>query len=341
LRRSITAAIAQDAGEALPKGGKPETTISGGSTLKARRFLTPAVLTIFGLTAAPAAAEVQHTVQPGETLWTIAAANNLTTRALAVYNGLSTDSQVVLGGTIKVPTTAEAATALAGTAPAGTATASPGPAGGAAGGPPALGGYTVEPGDTLTGIAARAGVPAGAVAAMNGLAPDAHVIAGTALKLPAGSAPTAAPQPEPTRIPQSGPQPTPGRTNASEIGQIAAEHGVPGSLASAIAWQESGFNNGVVSSANARGVMQVMPGTWEWVQQNLATSQLDPASTHDNVRAGVLYLRQLLKDTGGDQRAAIAAYYQGLGSVQQRGLLPETEQYVNNVQALQGRFGGP
>jgi hypothetical protein len=55
----------------------------------------------------------------------------------------------------------------------------------------------------------------------------------------------------------------------------------------------------------------------------------------------VLYLRQLLKDTGGDQRAAIAAYYQGLGSVQQNGLLPETEQYVNNVQALQGRFGGP
>jgi soluble lytic murein transglycosylase-like protein len=303
--------------------------------LKARRFLTPAALAIFGLAAAPAAAEVQHTVQPGETLWTIAAANNLTTRALAVYNGLSTDSHVILGGTIKVPTTAEAGAALAGPAPVAS--------GGAAtsGGPPPLGGYTVEPGDTLTGIAARAGVPADAVAAMNGLAPDAHVIAGTALKLPTGSAPTSAPQPEPTRIPQSGPQPTPGRTNASEISQIAAQHGVSGSLASAIAWQESGFNNGAVSSANARGVMQVMPGTWEWVQDNLTETQLNPASTQDNVHAGVLYLRQLLNDTGGDQRAAIAAYYQGLGSVQQNGLLPETEQYVNNVQALQGRFGGP
>ena len=309
--------------------------------MRARRFLTPAVLTIFGLTAAPAAAEVQHTVQPGETLWTIAAANNLTTRALAVYNGLSTDSQVVLGGTIKVPTTGEAAAAIAGTAPAGTAPASPGPAAAGTGGPPPLGGYTVQPGDTLTGIAASAGVPAGAVAAMNGISPDAHVIAGTALKLPAGSAPTAGPQPEPTRIPQSGPQPTPGHANASEISQTAVEHGVAGDLASAVAWQESGFNNAAVSPANARGVMQIMPGTWDWVQQNLATSQLDPNSPHDNVHAGVLYLRQLLDDTGGDERAAVAAYYQGLGSVQQNGLLPETQQYVDNVMALRGRFGGP
>jgi soluble lytic murein transglycosylase-like protein len=87
--------------------------------------------------------------------------------------------------------------------------------------------------------------------------------------------------------------------------------------------------------------MQVMPGTWEWVQQNLAESQLNPASTQDNVKAGTLYLNQLLRDTGGDERMAVAAYYQGLGSVRENGLLPETEQYVSNVMALRGRFGGP
>jgi soluble lytic murein transglycosylase-like protein len=84
-----------------------------------------------------------------------------------------------------------------------------------------------------------------------------------------------------------------------------------------------------------------MPGTWDWVQQNLASSQLNPASTQDNVHAGTLYLNQLLKDTGGDQRMAIAAYYQGLGSVRQNGMLPETQRYVDNVMALQGKFGGP
>src|SRR4029450_4890231 len=62
--------------------------------------------------AAPASAAVPHTVQPGETLWSIAAANNLTTRTVAAYNGLSEDAQVVLGSMINVPTTTEGYAAL-------------------------------------------------------------------------------------------------------------------------------------------------------------------------------------------------------------------------------------
>ena len=120
---------------------------------------------------------------------------------------------------------------------------------------------------------------------------------------------------------------------------VAAEYGVSPSLAAAIAWQESGFNNAMVSSANARGVMQVMPGTWDYVQQNLAQRQLDPNSATDNVHAGVIYLRRLLDETGGDEGTAIAGYYQGLGSVRERGLYDDTSRYVENVQALRGRFG--
>jgi soluble lytic murein transglycosylase-like protein len=96
----------------------------------------------------------------------------------------------------------------------------------------------------------------------------------------------------------------------------------------------------MVSSANARGVMQVMPGTWDWVQRNLATRQLDPNSAVDNVHAGTLYLRQMLQETGGDPALAAAGYYQGLGSVREIGMLPETERYVANVMALRSRFGG-
>jgi soluble lytic murein transglycosylase-like protein len=36
-----------------------------------------------------------------------------------------------------------------------------------------------------------------------------------------------------------------------EIAQIAQDHGVPPSLPAAVAWQESGFNNRLVSSAGA------------------------------------------------------------------------------------------
>src|ERR687894_2194316 len=62
--------------------------------------------------AAPASAAVPHTVQPGETLWSIAAANGFTTNALAAANGLSADSQVVLGSTIQIPSEGEALTAV-------------------------------------------------------------------------------------------------------------------------------------------------------------------------------------------------------------------------------------
>jgi LysM repeat protein len=355
--------------------------------------------------ASPASAGVPHVVQPGETLWTIAAANNFTTRALAAANGLSENSNVVLGSTLQIPSVSEAAAALgaqqqAAAPPAqqpassSSSSSSSTSAGGymvrlgdtlsgiaaakgipisslaaanglsptsfviegttlripavvapptPAGAPQPLGGYTVRPGDTLAGIAETAGVPMQQLAFMNGLDPAHYLVSGTVLKLPTGApAPSsAAPVPAERIVPQAAPNPTPERLTSAQIAQVAAQHGVPAGLANAIAWQESGFNNAMVSSANARGVMQIMPGTWDWVNQNLtAGNALNPNSALDNVRGGVLYLRQLLNDFGGDQNAAIAAYYQGEGAVKTRGLYPETQQYVNSVNALRARFGG-
>jgi LAS superfamily LD-carboxypeptidase LdcB len=69
------------------------------------------------LASGPALAAAPHTVLPGETLWSIAAANNLTTRTVAVYNGLPESAQLVAGTTVYVPTVAEGAAALAAAAP--------------------------------------------------------------------------------------------------------------------------------------------------------------------------------------------------------------------------------
>jgi soluble lytic murein transglycosylase-like protein len=289
------------------------------------------------LVPATAGAAVPHVVRPGETLWSIAAANNLTTRTVAAFNGLSESAQVVLGRTVMVPTTVEGYAALQKTgvvaaAPQRTAAA-----------PAAQGAYTVRPGDTLSGLAAGARVSVSAMAAMNGLNPAGVLLAGTVIKLPSGApAPARASQPAPaaTVVPAAGPAPTPTRVGATTIQSAAAANGVPPSLAAAIGWQESGFNNGMVSGANARGVMQITPGTWSFVQANLAGRKLDPASAVDNVSAGVLYLKHLLQQTGGNESAAIACYYQGCGSVQSRGLYDDTKQYVANVQALRSRFGG-
>jgi LysM repeat protein len=65
------------------------------------------------LVTASAAADAPHVVQPGETLWSIAYANNLTTRTVAVYNGVSQGAQLAVGETIHVPTVDEGAAALA------------------------------------------------------------------------------------------------------------------------------------------------------------------------------------------------------------------------------------
>jgi LysM repeat protein len=365
------------------------------------------VLIAMLIPAAPASAAAPHTVQPGETLWSIAAANNLTTRTVAAYNGLSEDAQVVLGSTIQIPTTVEGYAALQQT---GAVPATPTASAAAAPAPTASGGsYTVQPGDTLTAIAGRAGIsvqslaaangldPAGlliagstlqlagggaapatsstpangpapqgaykvrtgdtlgnlahqtgvsisAMAAMNGLDPNGVLPVGTVLKLPTGApAPAGAATPAPTQtvVPHAAPEPTQQSLSATDIQNIAAAHGVSPSLAAAIAWQESGFNNSMVSGANARGIMQVMPGTWSYVQQNLAGGQqLNPDSATDNVHAGVMYLKRLLDESGGDESAAIAGYYQGLSSVRDRGMFDDTKQYVANVQALRSRFGG-
>ena len=298
--------------------------------------------------AAPASAAVPHTVQPGETLWSIAASNNLTTRTVAAYNGLSEDAQVVLGSTINVPTTVEGYAALqqAGLVAASPAAVPAAPAAAAApgaGAPAPLGGYTVRAGDTLSALAHQTGVSVDSMAAMNGLDPAGLLLAGTVIKLPGGApapAQAAAPAPAATVVPEAAPAPTPQMVSATDVQNVAAAHGVSPSLAAAIAYQESGFNNGMVSSANARGVMQVMPGTWDYVQQNLAGRALDPNSATDNVHAGVMYLKRLLTDAGGDESAAIAGYYQGLASVQERGMYDDTQQYLDNVQALRSRFGG-
>jgi len=301
-----------------------------------------------GVLPAPAAANVPHTVMPGETLWSIAAANGFTTRALAAANGLSPDAQVVLGSTVQIPSVPQPAAALSrgpatggdGDSDADDSASSSAPAAAA---PPALGAYTVRPGDTLSAIAARARVPAGEIAFMNGLNLRGELLAGTVIKLPTGApAPRSGPVPSVPRVySPAGPHATPARLSSSQIGQVAAANGVSPSLAAAIAYQESGFNNGVVSRANARGVMQLLPGTWDWIQSTLAHRALDPNSALDNVHAGVLYLGSLLRSTRGNPALAAGAYYQGLGSVHQVGLLPETQRYVNSVMALRSRFGGP
>ncbi len=75
------------------------------------------------LTAGPALAAVPHTVLPGESLWSISAANGVTVATLAGYNGLAEDAGLIAGTNITVPTLGVDVAA----APAAATTAVPAP----------------------------------------------------------------------------------------------------------------------------------------------------------------------------------------------------------------------
>ena len=123
---------------------------------------------------------------------------------------------------------------------------------------------------------------------------------------------------------------------AGVVRRTARRHAVPSSLALAIAWQESGWQQRRISSTGAIGVMQVMPDTGRWMRQ-YAGRPLRLRDTHDNVLAGVLTLRVLRASTKHD-RNAIGAYYQGLGAVRAHGLYRDTKAYVRSVRAIQSRI---
>ena len=123
------------------------------------------------------------------------------------------------------------------------------------------------------------------------------------------------------------------------LGYWSRTYGVDPRLVRAIAYWESGLNNSLVSRAGARGVMQVTPATWSYVERVLVGRRI-PDTTSGNVQVGVAFLHQLLREFRGDSRLAVAAYFQGPRSVHRHGLLRETRHYVAGVLALRSRLSG-
>lgn len=329
--------------------------VDGGHCRAMRTRNLPLLIAIAAI-AFPAAASAafEHVVAPGESLSSVAAADGLSVAELAAANGLSSDSELISGTLLAIPPQSAADAAPAGYSSSGEASAAPGVTadGAQEGATASTGGYLVQPGDTLSAIAARYGVTVDQLAADNGLDPAGLLLSGSTISVPgassAGQSVSVAPQATqtvaasvPSESGSGGAQPTPQSVSAAEVGSIAAENGVSPSLAEAIGYQESGFNNDEVSPTGATGVMQIEPGTWDYIGANLVTPPpLSPDSATDNIRGGVLLLHSLLAQTGGDPALAAAGYYQGLQSVREHGMYNDTQQYVNDVLALRQRFGG-
>ena len=292
---------------------------------------TAGVLVLLAV-ALTAAAPARLRVHRGDTLSGIAGAHHTTVRALLDLNHLRGNATIYAGAIIRVP-----------------------------GRPVVHRVYVVRPGDNLTTVARRLHTTPGALRAGNSLRRSllqigqrlGYLSTGPAISTVSGSSHAG-------RRSAAGPV---GRRNAAgPVGRraahdraVLADRHVPSrsavrsmiisaarrqhvepALALAVGYQESGFQQRVVSSVDAVGVMQVLPSTASSLGRAHGRS-FDVLTAADNIEAGVVLLRDLLQATGSWQ-GALAGYYQGLGSVHAHGLLPQTHDYIRSVGYLRHRF---
>jgi LysM repeat protein len=272
-----------------------------------------------------------YLIHRGDNLSTIAARYHTTVAKLVQVNNLPGNGNLIIAGdTLRVPSSAAARTSVSRT-------------------------HRVVAGDTLSEIAHRYGVSMDAVARANHL-PSSHIVRlGATLRIPGttrsvhshsssssntfagrtySSSVVGAASRNRAALARRG---VPSRTSMRNlIAAKARANGVSPALALAISYQESGWNQGAVSVANAVGAMQVIPATTDWIS-GVVGRRLDPLSASDNATTGVVLLR-ILTQSASSERQAVAGYYQGLRSVRENGMYPDTKRYVANVMYLKARF---
>jgi LysM repeat protein len=186
--------------------------------------------------------------------------------------------------------------------------------------------HRVRPGETLTAISSRYRLSVNTIARANRLNPRGTLFAGIRLRIPRAAG---------NVVVRTAVRRQPFTVRAA-LDYWSNRYGVDSRLVRAVAWFESGYSNHLTSSVGAQGVMQVTPVTWNYVETILVGERI-PHTVNGNVRVGVLFLRQMLREFNGDVRKALAGYVQGPTSVRTRGLLAETRFYVEGVLALRTR----
>ena len=267
-----------------------------------RAFGPLLVVALFGMMTSAGT----YVVRPGDTLSAIAGRLGVSVGALTQANGITNPDRVYAGTALKVPGAAAPTQVASGRA------------------------HVVAPGETLTAIAARFSTSVRAIVDLNDIRDANRVQVGRQLRIPDTPAPTGLP----ARLVAS-----PARLALiPHFQRWSLANGLDPALVMAVAWQESGWQNGVVSHAGAVGIGQLLPSTARFVSEELIGVDLDPSIPADNIRMTARYLRYLLTRTGGDLDDALAGYFQGLASVSAIGRLPATVDYIAIVRGLRPRF---
>ena len=271
-----------------------------------RRLLLPV---LFGLLMpfvfVSAVSAAVHTVSPGDTLSYISIIYDKTVDEIASHNGLDNPNLIYPGQKLDIP---------------GQGPSSSG------------GGYVVQSGDTLSGIAWQHSIDTDALQAANDISDADYIYIGQVLTIPSAHVEPATP----TLV--FPPRPRDASLEAM-IDDIARLEGVDPGLVKAVATVESAWNQGAISYVGAIGIMQIMPGTALWLETDIFGFDLNErGSAWDNVRLGARYLRILLNATGGDHYDAVAAYYQGLSPTQAGVYYEGTADYASTVLAVKAAY---
>ena len=268
------------------------------------------------------------TVRPGDTLWELARTHGTSEQALRGLNDLPGNGTIYAGQTLRISGGSSEASSSSGQR------------------------HRVSAGETLSHLALRYGVSSAAIAQANGVS-GGRIYAGSTLTIPGGGGSTSTAEVPTTnagvRIPETvrssvaenrrvlADRSHPSKAEVRRmVAATARQYGVSPSLAVAVAYHESGFQQRVVSGVNAIGVMQVLPSTGRVLGRQHGQS-FDLLQAQDNITAGVLLLRQLIRSEG-TADGALAGYYQGLGSISRKGVLPQTRDYIRSITILRERF---
>ncbi len=275
-------------------------------------------------------ASLVHVVRPGEHLTGIARRYSTSVAALVAANHLANPSYIRAGARLVIPgrSSAPSRGKSAPAKPAKTATKAA----------PLT--YRVRAGDSLWTIARRHGTTISAIVTANRLRSASYIRTGQLLRIPVtvSAGPSQVDAPKAT-LPSSMAARVARRGAVRKIiEEEARRFGVPVGFALAVAWQESGWQQGVRSGAGAIGVMQLLPATGDWVGAAMLHQRVNLGDTRQNVRAGVRLLAHYMTRYRGDKAKVLAAYYQGQTAVDRHGIYAVSRPYIASILRLEQLF---
>jgi N-acetylmuramoyl-L-alanine amidase len=229
--------------------------------------------------------------------------------------------------------------------------------------------YVVQPGDSLWAISRADGLTVAQLAAANNMGENDLLLIGRHLYIPSSGGSSASSTAATSSSASSGSAGSSSAANPwtfcstfSETGgpwgvlpallqaspsrlalqplfiKWANHYGLSLPLLEAIAWQESGWQQGVTSSVGAIGTGQIMPSTAAFISGSLIGMQMNINSVSDNIRMSAAFLAYLADTEGNNRCKTIAAYYEGPLNLSQYGVFPESQAYVASVEALIPEF---